>query len=62
MTVLRCVSFLLLVIAGLVIAQLGPAAGPSTNPAALTGRDVATAFQVIAIAYGGWQSALYFIE
>lgn len=61
-TALKCLAYLALVVAGLVMSGGGTA--PSTaaplSPMTLTG--VVAALQAVVITYAGWQSALYFTE
>jgi APA family basic amino acid/polyamine antiporter len=62
-TVLKCVAFLALIIAGVALAggrSAAPAAAAPLPPMTLSG--LVAALQVVIIAYGGWQSALYFTE
>ncbi len=62
-TVLKCVAFLALIVVGLVLsgrASAAPSTGVPPSPLSLTG--LAVALQLVVIAYGGWQSALYFTE
>jgi basic amino acid/polyamine antiporter, APA family len=61
-TVLKSAAFLALVGAGLVLAGTRERYAPDATPGELTASGLATVCQVIAITYGGWQSALYFSE
>jgi basic amino acid/polyamine antiporter, APA family len=59
-TSLKCVAFLVLVAACLLIPSDGyPSAG---IPSSMTFSGLVVALQAIVITYGGWQSPLYFIE
>jgi APA family basic amino acid/polyamine antiporter len=61
-TALKFLAFAALVVAGLILAgasRPGPT-GPALPPVDLT--SVIGALQAVLIAYGGWQSALYFTE
>jgi basic amino acid/polyamine antiporter, APA family len=58
-TVLKCVAFLALIIAGLVMAG---ARGTSTAAVAPAPGGMIAALQLVVITYAGWQSALYFTE
>ena len=62
-TALKCLAFLALVVAGLVMA--GTASGPAQPPAGMPGltlSGVIGALSAVVITYAGWQSALYFTE
>jgi APA family basic amino acid/polyamine antiporter len=63
-TVMKCLAYLALVVAGLVLSGGNSGAAPSTAaplaPLTLTG--VAAALSAVVITYAGWQSALYFTE
>jgi basic amino acid/polyamine antiporter, APA family len=59
-TALKFVSFTLIVIAGLWLARGRAVAAGAAAPITLAG--VVIALQSVVIAYGGWQSALYFAE
>ena len=59
-TSLKCIAFLVLVAACLLVATNGH---PSARvPSSTTFGGLVVALQAIVIAYGGWQSPLYFIE
>ena len=59
-TALKCVAFLILVAACLLLPTGGsPSAG---IPSSMTLSGLVIALQAIVITYGGWQSPLYFIE
>lgn len=59
-TALKCVAFLVLVAACLLVPTNGH---PSARiPSSMTFSGLVIALQAIAITYGGWQSPLYFIE
>ncbi|HET7378189.1 MAG TPA: amino acid permease, partial [Anaerolineae bacterium] len=59
-TSLKCVAFLVLVAACLLVPTHGnPSAG---IPSSMTLSGLVIALQAIVITYGGWQSPLYFIE
>jgi APA family basic amino acid/polyamine antiporter len=60
-TVLKCLAFLALIVAGLALAG-GGATAPSATLPPMTLSGLVAALQVVIIAYGGWQSALYFTE
>ena len=61
-TVLKCLAFLALIIAGLALSA-GSAAAPSGAPLSpMTLGGLIAALQIVMITYGGWQSALYFTE
>ena len=59
-TSLKCIAFLLLVLACLLAPVGGRRSAPIPSSMAFTGLVVA--LQAIVITYGGWQSPLYFIE
>ncbi|HET9622998.1 MAG TPA: APC family permease [Kofleriaceae bacterium] len=59
-TALKCLAFLALIIAGLVLAH--PAAAPAATAPALSLDGAVGALQLVVITYAGWQSALYFTE
>jgi basic amino acid/polyamine antiporter, APA family len=63
-TVLKCLAFLALIVAGLVLAGSTSSAAPSARvavpPPTLSG--IVAALQAVVITFGGWQSALYFTE
>lgn len=61
-TALKCLAFLALVVAGLVMSGTGPAPAPAAAMPALALSGVVVALQATIITYGGWQSALYFTE
>lgn len=56
-TALKCLAFLVLVVAGLVMS--GPVSSPTPAPQP---PGLVAALQLVIITYGGWQSALYFVE
>jgi len=58
-TALKCLAFLALIVAGLVLASAtgAPAAAPSPTTSGMV-----AALQLVVITYAGWQSALYFTE
>ncbi len=58
---LKCLAFLALVIAALVLSGSAPPAAPG-NAAPVTLHGVIAALQIVTITYAGWQSALYFTE
>lgn len=60
-TALKCLAFVALIIAGLVLADPSAApAGAPLSPMSLHGE--VGALQLVVITYAGWQSALYFTE
>jgi APA family basic amino acid/polyamine antiporter len=59
-TVVKCGAFLLLIVAAIAYAPVLQASGASLPVTSLSG--VIVALQSVVIAYGGWQSALYFSE
>jgi basic amino acid/polyamine antiporter, APA family len=59
-TVLKCGAFLILIIAAIAFAPELPASPGAVPNSSLSGLIVA--LQSVVIAYGGWQSALYFSE
>jgi APA family basic amino acid/polyamine antiporter len=63
-TALKCLAFLALVVAGLVMAGTGSGAAPVAaaplSPLGVSG--LIAALQAVVITYAGWQSALYFTE
>jgi basic amino acid/polyamine antiporter, APA family len=59
-TVLKCGAFLILIVAAIAFAPELPASGGVVPRSSLSGLIVA--LQSVVIAYGGWQSALYFSE
>jgi len=62
-TALKCLAFLALVVAALVLsggAHVEPAAAAPLPPLTLSG--LLAALQAVVITFGGWQSALYFTE
>lgn len=59
-TVLKCGAFLILIIAAIAFAPELPASHGAVATSSLSGLVVA--LQSVVIAYGGWQSALYFSE
>ena len=62
-TVLKCLAFLALVVAALVMSGAASGAVPDAAPVSpLTLGGVITALQSVVITYAGWQSALYFTE
>ncbi len=62
-TVLKCLAFLALIVAGLSLAGTrSGAASPAAPLSPLTLAGLVAALQVVMITYGGWQSALYFTE
>ncbi len=62
-TALKCLAFLALVVAAFALGPLGGRGPePSRGESGPTWTGVVRAFQAIVIAYGGWQSALYFTE
>ena len=60
-TALKCLAFLILVVAALA-ASGGSAGGSAEALATPTIAGVVAALQAVVITYGGWQSALYFTE
>jgi basic amino acid/polyamine antiporter, APA family len=60
-TALKFLAFLAVIVAGLVLSGGGPAESTAALPAR-TVAGVVAALQGVAIAYGGWQSGLYFAE
>ncbi len=60
-TALKCVAFLALIAAAFVEAP-ARAAGAADAAASVTLAGLVAAVQAVVIAYGGWQSALYFTE
>ena len=62
-TALKCLAFLALIVAGLVMSGGISGAATSAKPLSpVTLSGLITALQVVAITYAGWQSALYFTE
>jgi len=62
-TVAKCFAFLALVVAAFALGPGGVrAVEPSGEGTGLTFAGIVLALQAIVIAYGGWQSALYFTE
>jgi basic amino acid/polyamine antiporter, APA family len=62
-TALKCLAFVALVVAGLVMTGAASgASSPSPSMPALTLSGVIAALQAVVITYAGWQSALYFTE
>jgi APA family basic amino acid/polyamine antiporter len=62
-TALKCLAFLALVVAGLIMAGAGSGAAPVAAPTAPLGlAGLVGALQAVVITYAGWQSALYFTE
>jgi APA family basic amino acid/polyamine antiporter len=61
-TALKCLAFVALVVAGLVMAGAASGAPPAASMPALTLSGVIAALQAVVITYAGWQSALYFTE
>jgi basic amino acid/polyamine antiporter, APA family len=63
-TALKCLAFLALIIAGLVMSGRGPGAATAATAAAASPslRGLVGALQIVVITYAGWQSALYFTE
>jgi basic amino acid/polyamine antiporter, APA family len=61
-TALKCLAFLALVVAGLVLAGAASPAAPAQPLPALTLSGVIGALSAVVITYAGWQSALYFTE
>jgi basic amino acid/polyamine antiporter, APA family len=62
-TALKCLAFVALVIAGLVMSSSAAASAPGgAAPSSLTIAGVIAALQAIVITYAGWQSPLYFTE
>ena len=62
-TALKCLAYLALIVAGLVLAGRGSGATPSpAGLSAMTLSGVVAALQAVVITYAGWQSALYFTE
>jgi APA family basic amino acid/polyamine antiporter len=59
-TALKCVAFLVLVAACLLVPNDGYPSAPI--PSSMTFSGLVIALQAIVITYGGWQSPLYFIE
>jgi APA family basic amino acid/polyamine antiporter len=59
-TSLKCIAFLALISACLLVPTSGHALAPITSLLTLSG--LMLALQAIVITYGGWQSPLYFIE
>ena len=59
-TSLKCVAFLALIAACLLVSARGYASAGSTPPTTFSGLVIA--LQAIVITYGGWQSPLYFVE
>jgi APA family basic amino acid/polyamine antiporter len=63
-TAVKCLAFLALVVAGLVMSGTGASAAPAVaaplSPLTLAG--LVGALQAVVITYAGWQSALYFTE
>ncbi len=59
-TALKCGAFLILIIAAIAFAPELPASAGAVPTSSLSGLIVA--LQSVVIAYGGWQSALYFSE
>jgi basic amino acid/polyamine antiporter, APA family len=61
-TALKCLAFLALVVAGLVMAGAASPAAPAQPLPALTLTGVIGGLSAVVITYAGWQSALYFTE
>ena len=64
-TALKCLAFLALVVAALAMSGRttgGAATSAAAAPSPLTLVGLVGALQLVVIAYGGWQSALYFTE
>jgi APA family basic amino acid/polyamine antiporter len=61
-TALKCVAFLLLIGAALMLSGEGAPAASGAPLAGMTLAGVIAALQAVVITYGGWQSALYFTE
>ena len=61
-TALKCLAFVALVVAGLVMAGAAAGAPAAASMPALTLSGVIVALQAVVITYAGWQSALYFTE
>ena len=62
-TALKCLAFLVLVVAALALGPGAPAPfDASVEPSGPSLAGVIAAVQAVVIAYGGWQSALYFAE
>ncbi|HZJ62900.1 MAG TPA: APC family permease [Kofleriaceae bacterium] len=61
-TALKCLAFLALVVAGLVMAGAASGAPAQAEMPALTLSGVVGALSAVVITYAGWQSALYFTE
>ena len=59
-TAVKFLAFLALVVAAFTMSPASPS--DAQAPAAITFKGVVLALQAIIIAYGGWQSALYFTE
>ncbi len=60
-TAIKCVAFLALIVAGLVMSGQRGGAVTAALPAP-TASGVVAALQLVVITYAGWQSALYFTE
>ncbi len=62
-TAVKCLAFLALVVAAFTLRPGGVRSAETSGGAAgLTGAGLVLALQAVVIAYGGWQSALYFTE
>ncbi|MEO7730160.1 MAG: APC family permease [Kofleriaceae bacterium] len=62
-TALKCIAFLALIIAGLVMGgATGSAAPAAVSSGSAVPGGVVAALQLVVITYAGWQSALYFTE
>src|SRR5512144_671403 len=61
-TVLKCLAFLALVAAGLIMSGGSSAASAPAPLSPLTLGGLIVALQAVVITFGGWQSALYFTE
>jgi basic amino acid/polyamine antiporter, APA family len=61
-TALKSVAFLALIVAALVMSRGGSGAPAAVPAAGLTLVGLVAALQSVVIAYGGWQSGLYFAE
>jgi len=60
-TAAKCLAFVALIIAGLVLPGTGPG-GPAPRHSALSVEGLVAGLELVVITYAGWQSAMYFTE
>ncbi len=60
-TAAKCLAFVALIIAGLVLSGAGPG-GPAPRHSALSVEGLVAGLELVVITYAGWQSAMYFTE